>query len=333
MGAVVGGVVLAAVAFTNAFAPVGAALLVGTGILMRPRLGKPPDEGVVERSRAPTLHDVVERTAAALGTPTVDMVVVDHEFNASWAVLGVRRRRVLTLGLPLLTAVGPQERVALVAHELAHARNGDATRGLFVGSAVRALAELYWLLAPEELSGELDWDLGAFERIVNGFLWLVSRPAYGLLLLELHLLLRDAQRAEYLADALAADVAGTEAAVALQEKMLLEPTLWSAVKAASRPGANGQRDVFALLSEAVAGVPERERERRRRAARLEGARLSDSHPPTAKRIDLLERREQKQPRVVLDAAASARIDAELASLRAAFGRRLVDEYRDTLYAS
>lgn len=332
VGAVVGGIVLAVLAFPNPFALVGSAVLVGTGILMRPRLGKPPDEGLVERSQAPTLHDLVDRVASALGTPSVDLLAVEHDFNASWAVLGVRRRRVLTLGLPLLTAVGPQERVALVAHELAHARNGDATRGLFVGSAVRALAELYWLLSPEELSGELDWDLGIFERIVNGFLWIVSRPVYGLLLLELHLLMRDTQRAEYLADALATDVAGTDAAVALQEKLLLEATFRSAVKQASRPGRNGERDVFALLSEAVAGVPPRERERRRRVARLEGARLSDSHPPTAKRIDLLERRPKTAPRVVLDEAASARIDAELASLRTAYSRRLVDEYRDTLYA-
>ena len=90
--------------------------------------------------------------------------------------------------------------------------------------------------------------------------------------------------------------------------------------------------MFALLSEAVAGVPQRERERRRRVARLESTRLSDSHPPTATRIDLLERRPRKGPRVVLDEAASARIDAELASLRSAYSRRLVDEYRDTLYA-
>ena len=34
----------------------------------------------------------------------------------------------------------PQPRAALIAHELAHARNGDSTRGFFVGSALNALA-------------------------------------------------------------------------------------------------------------------------------------------------------------------------------------------------
>ena len=130
------GVAFAAILFPNLFALAVGALLVGIGLMLRPRFGKPPDEGHLSAEEAPTLQGLVEETARALDVPNVDVLIVDHEYNASWAVLGLRRRRVLRLGLPLLAALGPQERVALLAHELAHARNGDSGRGLFIGSAV-----------------------------------------------------------------------------------------------------------------------------------------------------------------------------------------------------
>jgi hypothetical protein len=139
----VGGILLVALAFPNPAALVVGPLLVGLAWLMRPRLGKAPDEDVVARADAPSLYALADDVAADLGLRRIDVLVVDHRLNASWSVVGLRRRRVLTLGLPLLMLLEPQQRVALVAHELAHERNGDATHGLVVGSSVRALAEFY----------------------------------------------------------------------------------------------------------------------------------------------------------------------------------------------
>lgn len=181
------------------------------------------------------------------------------------------------------------------------------------------------------MSGGNEWELGLFERMANWFFYLVSRPFWWLLQLELHLLLRDAQRAEYLADALAARVAGTDGAVALAEKTLLESTFQAIVQHAARPG--GDADLFEQLAAATHAVPERERERRRRAARLEGARLDATHPPTAKRIDLLESRGRQAPTVVLNPERSAAIDAELAGRRRVLQQELIDEHRDSLYQS
>jgi heat shock protein HtpX len=216
---------------------------------------------------------------------------------------------------------------ALVAHELAHARNGDATRGLLVGSAVNGLAALYWLLSPE------DREAGpAADAIAKAILWVVSRPVWLLLLLQLHLLTRDMQRAEYLADALAARVAGTEAVVAIQEKLLLEHTVWATLQHAAGPAGGDPSDLLEDIGEAVLRVPERERERRRRVARREDARLGETHPPSGKRIELLEGRLRLEPEVVLDAETSSAIDAELASHRRSAGRQLLEEYRDAIYA-
>jgi Zn-dependent protease with chaperone function len=326
---VAGGVALAWLAWANVFAIALAVLMVGVGLLMRPRLGEPPKEGLVSRAEAPELYALVDEVAEELRVPPVDAIVADRDFNASWAVLGLRRRRVLTLGLPLVALLEPQERVALIAHELAHARNGDATRGLFVGSAVNGLAALYWLLSPEDREDTGD-GLGA-DLIAKAMLWVVSRPVWLLLLLQLHLLTRDLQRAEYLADALAARVAGTEAVVAIQEKLLLEHTVWATLQHAAGPARDEQTDLLEDIGEAVLQVPDRERERRRRVARLEDARLGETHPPSGKRIELLEGRPQAEPAVVLDSEHSAAIDRELATRRTAAGRQLLEEYREAIY--
>lgn len=323
-GLLVGGLLLAVLAFPNVAALVGGSLMVATAVLLRPRLGKAPVEGVLSRDQAPELHTLVDSVARALEVGPPHVIIADHSYNASWSVVGLRRTRVLTVGLPLLCALDPQERVALVAHELAHARNGDAARGLYVGSAASGLAELGALLSPGRDSGSvLDW-------LVNLPLYLVSRPVLGLFLLEVHLLLGDSRRAEYQADALAARAAGTSAVVSLHEKLLLEPTLAALVQRATT--ASGVLfDVLSEFEATVARVPERERERRRRIARLEDARLGATHPPTAQRIELLEARPPQEPLVRADPETARRVDAELVPLRAGFQRRLADEHRDRLY--
>ncbi len=327
LGLGVGGIALVALTFPNPFLIAAGALMAAAAILMRPRFGELPEEGTHHRGEVPTLYALADDVAEALATPRVDVVAVDHSFNASWSIVGIRRKRVLRLGGPLLAGLEPQERVALVAHELAHARNGDSTRGLIVGSAIGALEQLYLLLAPDQ-GGE--WEFNGIDALANGAMWVLSRPVLGLLLLELHLVLRDSQRAEFLADALAAEVAGTEPTVALSEKTLLEPTFRSVVQHAAH-GDVEPGEVLRDVTRAFTSVPPRERERRRRVARLEAARLFASHPPMAQRIRLLEERAAREPRVVLDAARAAALDRELVPLAHAIGRRLVDEQRDSLY--
>jgi Zn-dependent protease with chaperone function len=283
----------------------------------------------VTRAEAPKLYALVDEVARALDTPSIDVLGIDHDWNASWAVLGLPRRRVLTLGLPLWTALEPNERVALLAHELAHERNGDARRGLFVHGAVSALAELYFVLAPGR--EDPDEPVEFVDAVVGALLWVVSRPLWALLLLEVHLLLRDSQRAEYLADRRAASVAGTDAAVSLAEKMLLAPSLAMVAQRTAHAG-DSAGDLFDELAATIGSVPARERERRRRVARLEAARLDATHPPTAKRIELLESRRREPPRVRLDPVRAQFIDEELRALRPKLQRALVADYLDSIYA-
>ena len=80
----------------------------------------------VSPAAMPRLNAAVTDVAAALGVRPPDVVVFDLRFNASWGLDGWRRSRVLRLGIPLLAALDVRQTVALLAHELAHERNGDA---------------------------------------------------------------------------------------------------------------------------------------------------------------------------------------------------------------
>jgi Zn-dependent protease with chaperone function len=311
------------------FPSLGGILLLGLAFLMRPRLGKRP-QGVLPRDAAPVTCGLVDEVAAAVGTRPPDVIAITPGYNASWSRTGLRRERVLRLGLPLLVTLEPQERVALIAHELAHSRHGDATRGFVVGSAIDALAQLHITLTPGHgVYGASGLDLA--ELVTRPFVWLVAQPIRLLLLLELHLLLRESQRTEYLADALAARAAGTAAMVGTHEKLLLDETFRLAVHRATVGERHDRDRVFELLEQASAAMPERERERRRRVARLETSRLGSTHPPTAKRIELLQARPQHEPAVTLDAERAAAMDAEFEPLRVPLSRRLSGRYAELVH--
>jgi Zn-dependent protease with chaperone function len=325
---VAGGVAAIVVEFPNVVSILIGAAMVGVGLLMRPRVSR-LDEAArpLDPARTPALHELVAAVAGALDRPAPDLVAVDASWNAYWNVVGLSRQRVLVLGLPLLAALEPPQRVALIAHELGHDRNGDARRSLVVGAAVGALDQLSALLQPDDRER---WDELGLDWLTNGLMWIVSRPVDAVLWLEVRLLSRDMQRAEYLADAQAARAAGTAAVIALHERFLLESQFELTVQQAAQ--ADDAAAVFARLHEALEAVPERERERRRRVARLEHARLDATHPPTALRIELLEGRPAAEPVVTLNTAWSARIDTELAPLERELARELLDAHRSALYS-
>jgi Zn-dependent protease with chaperone function len=166
------------------------------------------------------------------------------------------------------------------------------------------------------------------ELLGRPILWLLARPVVALLYLELYLLYRDSQRAEFLADALAATTAGARAVVALHEKMLLAGLAETVVQQA----AHGQvADLFVALREQVTAIPDRERERRRRVARLEDTRLDATHPPVAHRIRLAETRGAETAAVVVAPDESRAVDDELRPHMARAARQLIEQYRSSLY--
>ena len=98
-----------------------------------PRFGRFPKRASVRyREDAPALFALLDRVTAETGAKPVHAVVVSGAFNAAYGTVGPRRRPFVEIGLPLWDALPPQERIALLCHELAHGVNGDSRHGLVV---------------------------------------------------------------------------------------------------------------------------------------------------------------------------------------------------------
>jgi Zn-dependent protease with chaperone function len=147
--------------------------------------------------------------------------------------------------------------------------------------------------------------------------------------LQMIITLRAGQRAEYLADRLAAQVASPTAAMDMLDTLHIAADSHTAVvrrQALPRSTAfwDDHRHGFAAL-------PERERERRRRVAARRRLRVDRSHPPTHLRIAALKGRPDTEPRIRLQGAERDRIQAELAKDYDRIAKDLREAARAALY--
>jgi heat shock protein HtpX len=278
--------------------------------------------------RAPALHAVVADVARRLGVSPPSLVLVDDEVNAVWQVYGWRRRRALTLGLPLWAVLDGAGKVSLLGHELGHEASGDPRSGWFVGSAIGSLDAWRELLSP--VVDEADGSPGGFVVLVaqwiSVLLLLPVVAALGLLELLLGTLaLRTSQRAEHVADAIGARLSGRAGAVRAETALVHAETLRFALEVAVR--ADPQADVWDTARAHMASVPDHERARLLRLAAVQLQRIDASHPPTTRRLELLERADDGPAELVLDEETEQRIDGEIRSAGQYVRRRLLDEAR------
>jgi Zn-dependent protease with chaperone function len=280
-------------------------------LALRPRLGRlDPLQQRLDRGEAPTLFKLVDEVATTIGAPAPHVITVDADFNASADAVGLRRRRVLCLGLSLWGVLPPQQRVALLGHELGHFVNGDVRRGPLTHVAMTTLGTVAGLLRPPGMRARVDGLVGLLAELITG----VVMGTLRFLVLCLHFLLvwlglRDAQRAEYLADELAARAAGSAAAAALADTLTAAETMVMVVKreARQRGGASNWR---AAADQARTDVKPRLSRLRQLSVR-DDTSLFASHPPSGLRARMVESRSAQTPAVVLSETDSARIDQEL----------------------
>src|SRR3954467_161441 len=185
---------------------------------LRPRLNRlSDDDRVLLRGDAPELFALVDEVAAGLGTRSVDAVVVDVDANASVTHLGLRRR-LLTLGLPLWEVLSPQQRIALLGHELGHFTHGDTRHGMVVGTAFRSLST--WLYYVQPMPNP-----NVVQAITNLACVPLRLLITGVMALLDQLTARASQRGEYLADATAARTGSTEGAVGLMDRLMVTDSI------------------------------------------------------------------------------------------------------------
>jgi Zn-dependent protease with chaperone function len=320
-----GAVVLAIEFWPSIVALVVAAAMLAFAYLLRPRLGRIPKDAVaLPRSEAPAVHDLVDRMRRSLGARPVRVILVDDRYNASSTAVGLRRRRILVIGMPLWVALGPQERVAVIAHELGHDVNGDPRRGWLMTGALSALREWSMALSPDRVHGH---DAEGFVQIGDWLGRIISWPlawaARTVWRVELLLALQSGQRGEYLADELASQLASTDATVSGLEKLLWARSCLWGLRAAVIRGVSGDA-LWRAEREYLSDLPDEERERLRRASERVRPKLDDSHPPTSWRIELLRQRDPHESTLTLTADESAGLDAQLRRSSLIVARELVE---------
>jgi heat shock protein HtpX len=291
--------------------------------LLRPRLGRRPGRDYrLRREQTPALFGLVDRVAAAVSAPVPEIITISSLFNASTSRVGIRRTTVLDIGTYLFATLTPQQRVALLAHELGHQVNGDPARRLLVQPAMTTFSTLAGMFGAYQDMRELVFD----EEHPRGMMplrflmFLVGRVFLfvqtGLSVLAFH----DHQRAEYLADGVAVDVAGSRATAGLMDRLVLMPSISRIM--AHRANTKGPGDWPALADDFHAARQEELGAYRQHT--LRESHLWSSHPPSGLRARMVEAWPQKAPAFVLSEQESVRIDAELSRWYQRAHRRLVD---------
>jgi Zn-dependent protease with chaperone function len=296
-------------------------LLLAIAVVLRPHIERlPAHTPLFDRPAAPELFAMVDDIARTVGTRSVNRIGVDGDFNASVSVYGIRGRRLLMIGMPLWVVLSPDERVALLGHELGHLVNGDLRHGALVWSAAESLRSWSYLLRPSGRGN--DWLVGIFA-------YLPWKAVQGIRTLLYRLTFRAAQRGEYLADRFSASAGGAEAASSLLDKIFLESVVSGTIDRERSlgqvgPRTHGNRDervdaLWQRIVETVNSVPESEIARRRLAGEKRGHAVDSSHPPTHLRRAILLLAQAGSPEVVIDAAREGRIEAELFTARRTVG--------------
>ncbi|MEU8894157.1 M48 family metalloprotease [Streptomyces sp. NPDC048442] len=330
----VGGLLLVVLGWSTVVQPVVGVVVLAVAYVLRPRVARlPKDVPLLHRADAPRLFGLIDEVAEVVGTRSVDVVVVEARANASVTTYGLKQRRMLTLGLALWESATPQQRIALLGHELGHYANGDTRSSIVFVNALRSLST--WLTMLDRTD---EPDL--FEMAANALTFLPRKAALGLLVVLDQLTLRSSQRAEYLADVFAARAGSGAAAAELMDLLLMAEVAdgevqRAAVRAQSaklggrrreRAVPDGDEDLWARVADRMLAVPDREYQRLRRLAELRGHSADSTHPPTHLRRRRLVEGEQFPARVVRDAAECAALAEELAPARAEWQRRVERGY-------
>jgi Zn-dependent protease with chaperone function len=299
---------------------------IAVAIEVRPRIRRfvrsPKEEGWLTRDAAPALFAVVDRCADALDAPRVDRIRFIGAFNAFTTTVGWRRRVRLMIGVPLWRSLTGPERVALLGHELGHQINGDVLHGFWAASARESLARWMRVLDPRQTAYEqaagrrVGRTRGAagLASLLAPVLTLVMFGPLFLIALGCDRILRrldllSGQRAEYLADEMAARLGSSAAAVAIMERFSLGESVQHFLRQAKHSPQEG--DPFAALTQYLDSVPDHEKRRRLLLQELHNTRVDRTHPANYLRRKLLLARPPRSASVEVTDAEWAAVDAEL----------------------
>ncbi|MEP3346568.1 MAG: M48 family metalloprotease [Litoreibacter sp.] len=315
-----GGLALCALNFPNLITLVLGGTVSAVGFYVRPRRHRLEGE-VFTRSDLPELFALTDEISQRLGGKPVTKVQIFSDFNAFSTEL--QGDRVLGIGLGLWLILSPEERVALIAHEVSHQVNGDQARTGLLSMGLYSVERWYSLFEDSAIVDHEGYYLreqGIEDAIGGGLAAVVAMLVEQLWLVLKRFSFLDSQRAEYLADGIATKAAGIEAVQKLLRKLGYERLLRRAfLEMAPNLVPNGTAFFDQLCGKANSATVEVRAGLEARMAE-EVHCVDMSHPPTVERIGFLAKLTKTQ-----DAPISYRekIDAELAPFIEAEGVKML----------
>ena len=270
----------------------------------RPRFDSIPGHYVaVGEGKGPALRSLVEEIATLVGTQPPQVIAVSpYDVNMAVGRVGWRGRPALLIGLPLWVALTPPMRAAVLGHEMGHLVTHDPLR-----SQRTAPARHVFSRAVEWIGGHGQW-----AQIVGRFFLAIGYTVLSTIQLAIDAVaLPDHRRAEYAADVHGAKVAGTAAAIATEERLLMMDELLVAVAYAAErlapadwedkiigPVALTKRDALPVLGQ----LSRRSND------------LWSNHPPAESRIALLRALPAYPPMLAPNPQRDEQIDLELSRM-------------------
>ncbi|MFY1668836.1 M48 family metalloprotease [Plantactinospora sp. WMMB334] len=300
--------------------------LIGLAATLRPRLGSRKravaNGWIVPADSA--VSALVGRVADATDAPRPHVIVADLDWNAAVAVVGLRRTRVLRLGVPLLLALDEQQQVAVIGHELGHLKHDDSLRALATMPALTVFGRLARLTtlppgdaADRGLAGVLALIFSVLQLVMGALSWL-----FWTLHLGLHLIgAAERRRTETHADLISARAAGHRAALeSLDVLALLETRMKGLLhpNVADGRAAAEWRDLLTHARARAAGDVEALRQLTIRDA----ASMLASHPAPGRRHQWLRARPHLDPLVTVTPLEAETLRAELAPYAEPLLRRI-----------
>lgn len=316
----IGGAVLCVVGFPHIMLIFFGAMIFAVGVYVRPR--RPKVEGrYFTRDDLPKLFALTDQVAERLGGQPITKVQLGGDFNAH--SIECEGDRVLGIGFALWQILTPDERIAIIAHEISHQVNGDQARtgvlhmGLhsvecwhsLFSSSQAVDDDLYYMREPE-----------AEDIFGRGVMWVFATMFEQFWVLLTRLSFLDSQRAEYFADAIATRASGRDAMARALLKTGYMPLLRKGfLEMAPSMVSNGTAYFEQLCRHAISVAP---KVREEMAAKISAEEhcVDSSHPPTFERIQFLGALDEAD---VVPIEYSSEIDDELAPFIEAEGRRML----------
>lgn len=284
----------------------------GIGILPKFRKAK---EIELMRNEFPALYKCVDMISDRLNSKRIKQLYANYDFNACDAKTGIRQKNHIVLGIPFFSILDIDEKIAVIAHKIAHCRNNDVSRQWFVNLAMNSLSQWY-----DKLS--------AYGRLIVTMP--VTWPLSMLLKMIIHILglviWKDCQKAEYFADGQAAGIAGVDATISASAKFYFRPAFFEALKQAVN--FSNTYNLFDLFRMRVENIPDREIQRVKMSEQIETAGMHSSHPPALLRNRFISEKIKTEESLKPSEEDIRQIGIEFGKAEELIQYRLLNEYRE-----